>query len=193
MLTCDKLLLSAPVPLLSFVLCVYTIPVVLTAIMLSPLRLCIRSMDSLSIRIQKTLLPPLNLQRRSMRLPPVHFRSRHSTSLDGIAKFSSQPPCSTESLLFMHLFSPIVSTLLAFAAWVTSFAWLCSGALNHESIQDVSKGERRMATRLYSIWLNYLSWPVEEGIELEIWEEEDRKQSMRRMPEVLEIKAPSVL
>jgi hypothetical protein len=184
--------MSAPVPLLSFALCLYTIPIIFLAILVSPFSLCVRSMDSISVRMQKQLLPPLNLQRRCMRLPPVHFRSHHSTSLEGLAKFSSQSPCSTKSLLFMHLFSPIVSTLLAFAAWVTSFAWLCSGALNHESIQDVSKGERRMATRLFSIWLNYLSWPLEEGIELEIWEEEDRKQVAQRVPEVLEIKAPSV-
>jgi len=90
----------------------------------------------------------------------------------------------------MHILSPLVALILGFAAWVTSFVWLWSGMLNHESIADVSRGERQMARRIFNLWLSYLDWPLKDGLELEGWEDEEQKTVSPRTPEILEIKAP---
>lgn len=130
-----------------------------------------------------------------MLLRPLRLLSRPLPGLDGVATKPDDPsallPCSTSSLLCVLLVSPIVSAILGFAAWVTSAAWLVSGMLNHESIADVSKGERRMARNLFSMWLNWLDRPLKEGVDFDDWDDEEQK-IQRRMPEVLEIKAPSV-
>lgn len=129
-----------------------------------------------------------------MLLHPLRFLLRPLPGKDGvvtnISDTSALLPCNTGSLLCLLLVSPVLSAMLGFAAWITSAAWLVSGMLNHESIADVSKGERKMARNLFNIWLNWLDWPLKDGVDFNDWDEEQKKTT--RMPEVLEIKAPSV-
>lgn len=146
------------------------------------------------VRVQRYLLPPLNMQRRLMKLGQVRRLQRPLPLADGTTPLKAGPaaylPCNTDSLLWMHILSPLVALILGFAAWVTSFVWLWSGMLNHESIADVSRGERQMARRIFNLWLSYLDWPLKEGLELEGWEDEEQKIVSPRTPEILEIKAP---
>lgn len=65
--------------------------------------------------------------------------------------------------------------------------------LNHESIADVSTGERRMARRIFNSWLCYLDWPLKEGVQSEDWDDEEQKAASQRTPEILEIKAPRLV
>lgn len=167
---------------------------IVLATFVSPLRLCIRSMNPLRVRVQNFLLPPLNMQRRLMKLDQVQLLKRSLPLAPGTTSLkvdqSAYLPCKTSAISWMHILSPLVAAILAFAAWITSFVWLWSGMLNHESIADVSRGERRMARRIFNVWLCYLDWPLREGLDTEDWQDEEKRIALPRTPEILEVKAP---
>jgi len=170
--------------------------VILLTVVSSPLRLFLCTMDPVAIRPQRYLLPLLNLHRRCMRLLPVRLQPRArlptSTTADNLRTVSGHLlPCRTRPLAYVLVLSPLIAVLLMFAAWVTSFAWMCSSTLNHESIADVSKGERRMARRLLNTWLSWLDWPLEDDLGRDEWGLDEEVASPKQMPEVLEIKAPA--
>jgi len=189
-------MLCTPVALLSLALCLLAVPVIIVTIIFSPLRLCFCTMDPVTTRLQRYLLPLLNLHRRCMRLLPVRLQPRArlpvTATLDNLSTVSGHLlPCRTRPLIYVLVFSPLIAGILMFAAWVTSFAWMCSSTLNHESIADVSKGERRMARRLLNTWLSWLDWPLEDGLGQDEWGLDEEVAPPKQMPEVLEIKAPA--